>query len=353
MENKNNHVVIMAGGVGSRFWPMSTPAKPKQFIDVLGCGRTLLQLTVDRLGDLVPKENVWVVTGETYAELVYEQLPEIPRDHVLREPCRRGTAPCICYAAWRIKKLNPKATMVVTPSDHLVTNTDEFRRVLKNGLQFAGETDAILTLGMKPTRADTGYGYIQADLTAASARAREIFRVDSFRETPNKAVAEEYISHNNFFWNAGIFIMSVSTTVNAFRIHEKETSDVFENMLPIYGTDKEQVAVNENFPKCRNISVDYAIMERADEIFVYPAQFGWSDLGTWGSLMEQSSRDIHANAVIGNEVRLYETSNCMIHTTDMKQVVIQGLDGYIVSEKDGRLLICRLSEEQRIGKMSE
>lgn len=351
--NKNYHVVIMAGGVGSRFWPMSTTEKPKQFIDVLGCGRTLLQLTLDRLRGVVPAENVWVVTGEKYASLVREQLPEMEDSHILREPCRRGTAPCICYAAWRIKMINPKASMVVTPSDHIVTDVKEFQRVVSSSLKFASESDAILTLGMHPTRPDTGYGYIQADMTVSCARNKEIFRVDSFREKPNRAVAEEYISRNNYFWNAGIFIMSVSTIVNAFRIYEEGISEIFEGMQKVYGTEKEQETINELFPKCRNISVDYAIMERAEEIFVCPASFGWSDLGTWGSLHEQTTKDLHANAVIGNDVRLFETSNCIVHTTGMKQVVVQGLDGYIIAEEDGRLLICRMSEEQRIGKMSE
>lgn len=351
--NNKYHVVIMAGGVGSRFWPMSTPDRPKQFIDVLGCGRTLLQLTADRLKGIVPPENVWVVTGQVYADLVHEQLPEMPHDHILLEPCRRGTAPCICYAAWRIKMINPKACMVVTPSDHVIMDVPEFQRVVRSSLKFADETDAIITLGMQPTRPDTGYGYIQADLTASSARNKEIFRVDSFREKPNRATAEEYISHNNYFWNAGIFIMSVSTIVNAFRIYDEDTSRIFEGMQKVYGTDKEQETINEQFPKCHNISVDYAIMERADEIFVFPASFGWSDLGTWGSLLERTTRDIHENAVIGCDTHLYETSNCIIHVTDLKQVIVQGLDGYIVAEKDGRLLVCRLSEEQRIGKMSE
>lgn len=351
--NNNFHVVIMAGGVGSRFWPMSTPDKPKQFIDVLGCGRTLLQLTLDRFRGIVPEANVWVVAGEKYAHLVREQLPEIPSSQILLEPCRRGTAPCICYAAWRIKMLNAKASMVVTPSDHIVTNVEEFQRVVSLSLKFASETDAILTLGMKPTRPDTGYGYIQADMTVSSARNKEIYRVDSFREKPNRAVAEEYISQNNYFWNAGIFIMSVSTIVNAFRIYEEEISRIFEGMQKVYGTADEQTVVNERFPLCRNISVDYAIMERAEEIFVYPADFGWSDLGTWGSLHEHTEKDVHDNAIIANDVHLFESSNCIIHTKGFKQVVVQGLDGFIVAEQDGRLLICRLSEEQRIGKMSE
>lgn len=343
----------MAGGIGSRFWPMSTPESPKQFVDVLGCGRTLIQLTVDRFRGVVPAENVWVVTSRDYAEIVHQQLPEIPVGNILQEPCRRNTAPCIAYVSWRIKAQDPKANIVVSPSDHIVMNVDEFQRVISSSLAFACETDAIITLGMKPTRPETGYGYIQADLSAASARNREIFRVDSFREKPDLATAEQYIAQNNFFWNSGIFIWNVSTIINAFRVYQPEINEIFENMFPVYGTDKEQETINEEFPKCNNISVDYAILENAEEIFVFPADFGWSDLGTWGSLRENSTRDSNGNALIGNNIRVYETTNCMIHTTQERRVVIQGLDGYIVAEKDGVLLICKLSEEQRIKQFSE
>ena len=217
MAQTDNHLVIMAGGVGSRFWPMSTAERPKQFIDVLGVGRTLIQLTYDRFAGVVSSDNVWVVTNQKYVSLVQEQLPEIPSNHILSEPCRRNTAPCIAYVSWRIKKENPKANIVVSPSDHIVTNETEFKRVISNCLKFTAETDAVVTLGMKPTRPETGYGYIQADLSTASARNREIYRVDQFREKPDLPTAEQYIKQNNFFWNAGIFIWSASTIVNAFR----------------------------------------------------------------------------------------------------------------------------------------
>lgn len=344
----NNHLVIMAGGVGSRFWPMSTKDKPKQFIDVLGVGRTLIQLTYDRFEPICPPENVWVVTNKKYVDIVKRQLPEIPVGNILCEPCRRNTAPCIAYVSWRIKKECPTANIVVTPSDHIVLNIPEFRRVISNSLSFTSETDAIVTLGMKATRPETGYGYIQADLTSSSPRNKEIFRVDSFREKPDLETAKKYLAENNYFWNAGIFLWSVRTIVNAFRIYQPALANIFESMSDVYGTDKEQDVIDERFPECENISVDYAIMEKAEEIFVCPADFGWSDLGTWGSLLVQTKHDTDGNSTIGDNVSVFETKNSIIHTVGCKQVIVQGLDGYIVAENDGRLLICKLSEEQRI-----
>ena len=342
----------MAGGVGSRFWPMSTKEKPKQFIDVLGVGKTLIQLTVERFGALVAPENIWVVTNQKYAPIVEEQLPDIPKSNILCEPCRRNTAPCIAYVSWRIKSNDPKANIVVTPSDHIVMDTAEFQRVIKECMRFTSETDAIVTLGMKPNRPETGYGYIQADLSTSSLRNKEIYRVDSFREKPDLKTAEEYIKKNYYFWNAGIFIWNVNTIVNAFRIYQPTMARIFESMLSVYGTEKEQAFIDERFPECENISVDYAIMEKAEEIFVCPADFGWSDLGTWGSLHGQSKKDLYGNATIGQDINLIESHNCIVHTTQEKKVVIQGLDGYIVAEKDNTLLICKLSEEQRIKQFS-
>ncbi len=353
MSNNSNHLVIMAGGVGSRFWPMSTVETPKQFIDVLGVGRTLLQLTKDRFAGVVPHENTWVVTNRKYARLVQEQLPDLPAGHILCEPCRRNTAPCIAYVSWRIKSSDPKANIVVTPSDHIVTDPVEFRRVVSECLDFTADSDAIVTLGMKPTRPETGYGYIQADLSSSSLRNKEIFRVDSFREKPDLETAKQYIKKNYYFWNSGIFVWNVSTIVNAFRVYQPAISKLFETLLPVYGTAQEQEEIDRVFPECENISVDYAIMEKAEEIFVCPADFGWSDLGTWGSLLLHSKKDIYGNACIGNAVTLVESHNCIVHTAQERKVVVQGLDGYIVAENDGTLLICKLSEEQRIKQFSE
>lgn len=342
----------MAGGVGSRFWPMSTTEKPKQFIDVLGVGRSLLQLTFDRFKGICSPENVWVVTNHSYKDLVLEQLPEIPITNILCEPCRRNTAPCIAYVSWRIKSKDRNANIVVTPSDHIVTNCEEFKRVISQCLKFTSETDAIITLGMKPTRPETGYGYIQADLSSCSPRNKEIFRVDSFREKPDLETAKKYIQNKSYFWNAGIFIWSVNTIVNAFRIYQPAISKIFESLQPVYGTPKEQEEIDLRFPECENISVDYAIMEKAEEIFVCPADFGWSDLGTWGSLLVQTKKDLYGNGVIGENVSLFDTHNCIVHTLDKKKVVIQGLDGYIVADDGNKLLICKLSEEQRIKQFS-
>ncbi len=352
MTNNHNHIVIMAGGVGSRIWPMSVENKPKQFIDVLGVGRSLLQLTYGRFKGLCPNENVWIVTNKKYDAWIKEQLPEVPAENILLEPCRRNTAPCIAYVSWHIKAKDPKANLVITPSDHIVMDTAEFRRVITQCLKFTSETDAILTLGMKPNRPETAYGYIQADLSSSSPRNKEIFRIDTFREKPDLQTAQKYIQQNNFFWNAGIFIWSVSTIVNAFRIYSPAISKIFENMLSIYGTDKEQEMIDLHYPECENISVDYAIMEKAEEIFVCPASFGWSDLGSWSSLYMHTRHDLYGNSLIGPDINVYDTHNCMIHTTQEKKVVVQGLDDYIVAEKDNLLLICKISEEQRIRQFS-
>ena len=349
--DKNNHLVIMAGGIGSRFWPMSTTECPKQFIDPLAGGRTLLQQTADRFADICPSENIWVVTGRDYADEVRAQLPAIPADHVLTEPCRRNTAPCIAYVSWRIKTQDTRANIIVSPSDHVVTDVAEFRRVARIALAFAAESDGILTLGMHPTRPETGYGYIQADMTAPCARAREIYRVDSFREKPDLATAERYIRQKGFFWNAGIFVFRVQTIVNALRIYAPEISQIFEGLAPVYGTPGEQAAIDASYAECPSISIDYAVMEKAEDVYVFPAQFGWSDLGTWGSLSQQLQADADGNVTVGPDVQLFDSHNCIVHTVGEKRVVLQGLDDYIVAEHNGSLLVCKRSEEQRITKL--
>ena len=257
----------MAGGVGSRFWPMSTPDCPKQFIDVLGCGRTLIQLTLDRFNGICPSENVWVVTSEKYADEVKRQLPDVPDDHILREPCRRNTAPCIAYVSWKIKSMDANANIVVTPSDHIVMDVKGFQRVISSSLNFTQHSGSILTLGITPTRPDTGYGYIEADLSLSSKLSEEIYRVKSFKEKPDLATAEKYIQKNSFFWNAGIFVWNVNTVVDAFRIYQPSIYKIFEQLQPYYFTDKEQVLINELFPLCENISIDYAIMENSGTLY--------------------------------------------------------------------------------------
>ena len=346
--NENNYLVILAGGAGSRFWPISSEELPKQFLDILGCGRTLIQLTLERFNGLIPKENVWVVTAEKYREIVMEQLPEIPSSNILCEPCRRNTAPCICYVSWKIKKLNTKANIVVSPSDHLVVDIQAFQSAIDDSLSFAAETDAVVTLGLKPTRPETGYGYIKADLTYSSSRKHNIFRVDEFKEKPTLEIAKEYIQSPNYLWNSGIFIWNINTIINAFRVYEPEVSSIFEGLMPYYDTDEEQNKIDESYPQCKNISVDYAILEKAEEIFVFPASFSWSDLGTWNSLREQSDMDKYGNVCIGDNIKLYDTYNTIVHTCNKTEVIVEGLDGYVVAEKEGKLLVCRLSEEQRI-----
>lgn len=344
----NNYLVILAGGAGSRFWPVSNDALPKQFLDILGCGRTLLQLTADRFKGIVAPQNIWVVTSVDYGELVRQQLPEIPEANILCEPCRRNTAPCICYVSWKIKKRNPKANVVVSPADHMVPDTKAFQEAITDAISFASETDAIVTLGLKPTRPETGYGYIKADLSFSSSRKNNIFRVDEFKEKPTIEVAKEYVKQPNYLWNSGIFVWSVSTVVNAFRVYQPEISEIFEEMLPVYDTPEEQKQIDEKFPQCPSISVDYAIMEKAEEIFVYPATFPWSDLGTWNSLREQLPKDSYGNVIVGENVNLFDTYNTIVHARGKQRVVVQGLDGYVVAEHNGELLICKLSEEQRI-----
>lgn len=353
MDKVNNHLVIMAGGVGSRFWPMSTSDKPKQFIDVLGTGQSLLQLTYDRFDGVCPPENVWVVTNKKYFDIVHEQLPNVPVENILLEPCRRNTAPCIAYVSWRIKSINPKANVVVTPSDHIVTNRKEFNRIINSCLDFTSDTDAIVTLGITPTCPETGYGYIQADLSSCSLRNKEIYRIDSFKEKPDLDTAKKYISQKNYFWNAGIFIWNVSTIVNAYRVYCPQIGKVFENLLKVYGTPAEREMIDKYYPECDNISVDYAIMEKVEDIFVCPSNFGWSDLGSWSALLMQTHHDLYGNGLLGNNIHLYDSHNCIIHTTQEKKVVIQGLDNFVVAEKDDMLLICKLSEEQRIRQFAE
>ena len=347
----DNHIVIMAGGIGSRFWPMSTPECPKQFIDVMGCGRTLIQLTADRFDGVCPRENVWVVTSEKYIDIVREQLPEIPESNILAEPCARNTAPCIAYACWKIKKKHPNATVVVTPSDALVIDTGEFRRVVEKALRFTDNSSAIVTLGIRPTRPETGYGYIAAGDSIMTDK--EIFTVDAFKEKPDRETADRYLAEGGYFWNAGIFVWNVRTITSVMRVYAPGIAQIFDRIFPDFYTEKENETIKKLFPTCEAISIDYAVMEKAQEIYVLPASFGWSDLGTWGALRGLLPQDKSGNATVGPDVRLYESKNCIVHTSEEKRVVIQGLDGYIIAEKDQTLLICKLDEEQRIKEFSK
>lgn len=341
----SNHVVIMAGGIGSRFWPMSTPEYPKQFIDVMGCGRTMIQMTVERFSVICPMSNFWVVTSEPYVQMVKEQLPEIPVENIIAEPCARNTAPCIAYACWKIKEKDPSANIVVTPSDALVLDVEEFRRIVREALEFTAEGKRIVTLGIKPTRPETGYGYIAA---LDALEGSEICAVESFREKPSLEVAKEYLAAGNYLWNAGIFVWDVDTIVESLRAFAPSIAAKMDQMAPAFFTDREAAVVGEVFPTCEKISIDYAVMEKADYIYTFPSDFGWSDVGTWGSLWTLLPHDENGNAVVGSNVHLYDCKGCIVHAPQAESVVLEGMEDCIVVEREGRVLICRLSEEQRI-----
>lgn len=337
------HVVIMAGGVGSRFWPLSTPEFPKQFIDILGCGRTLIQLTVDRFKGVCPMENFWVVTNAAYVEIVRQQLPEIPVNHILAEPAARNTAPCISWACWSIRKESPDANVVVTPADAVVMNPEEFRRVIQNALSFTADKEAIVTIGIKPSRPETGYGYVEAAETVSG----EICKVAAFKEKPQREVAERYLAAGNYLWNAGIFVWNANMITSSIKTYKPNIAEDMDRMMA-------SGDVQHIFPQCEKISIDFAVMEPAaadGKVYTHPADFGWSDLGNWASLYDKLQHDRDGNGVVG-KVRLYECSNCVVHAEDAGKVVLQGLQDYIVSQKGDRLLVCKRSEEQRIKEFS-
>ncbi len=346
----NNLVVIMSGGIGSRFWPMSTPLYPKQFIDVVGVGKSLIQLTVERLLGVAPADHFWVVTGERYVDIVRQQLPNIPADNILAEPEPRNTAPCIAYACWKIKKRYPDANIVVTPSDALVINTVEYDRIIKTALQFTAESDNIVTIGIKPTRPETGYGYIAC---ADQLEGSEIHKVDAFKEKPNLDTAKGYLAAGNYLWNAGIFVWNVNTITQAISQFTPSLAEKMERMSPSFYTEAEKDTLADIFPTCEKISIDYAVMEKSDAIYTLPADFGWSDLGSWGSLRTLLPNDEEGNAMVGDNVTLYDSKGCVVHAQDAQKVVVQGLDNYIVALRDGRLLICSLDKEQFIKEYSQ
>lgn len=347
---RNNHVVIMAGGVGSRFWPLSTPEYPKQFIDILGCGRTLIQLTVDRFKGIAPIENFWVVTNAKYVDIVNLQIPDIPENHILAEPEARNTAPCIAWACWKIKAEDENANIVVTPSDAVVMNPEEFRRVIKNSLVFTDNQEVIVTIGIKPSRPETGYGYVQF----AGPIEREIHKVEVFKEKPNLETAKQYVEDGHYLWNAGIFVWNVQTIFNCVTKYNGQISGLMNRISKSFGSSEEKNVVEGLFPLCDNISIDYAVMEPASIdglVYIHPADFGWSDLGNWASLHDKLTKDADNNGFVG-EVSFYECKNCVVHVEDAQKVVLQGLDGYIVSVNNGQILVCKRSEEQRIRDFS-
>jgi mannose-1-phosphate guanylyltransferase len=348
--NKNNYCVIMAGGIGARFWPMSRTSRPKQFIDILGTGETLIQRTFKRFTRICPKENIYVVTNQIYENQVKHQLPEMPVNNILLEPAMRNTAPCIAYANYKIKAVNPDANIVVAPSDHLIMDEDLFVENITAALKAADENDWLITLGIKPTRPDTGYGYIQFDDAVKDENNHQIRKVKTFTEKPNLELAEKFLASGDFLWNAGIFIWSLKSINRAFEEYLDDIDDLFKEGEGLYNTDEEKPFINRIYASCRKISIDYGIMEKASNVYVLAADFDWSDLGTWGSLYDTRKKDENKNAVVGKNVLLYDTTKCIVNVPKEKLVVLQGLDDYIVVEDDNALLICRKEDEQQIRK---
>ena len=344
----NNYCVIMAGGIGSRFWPLSRKAVPKQFLDILGTGRTLIQQTYDRFAKIIPKENFLVVTNANYRQLVLDQLPDLKEEQILLEPLRRNTAPCIAYAAYKIKTKNPAANIVVAPSDHVIMKEEEFIKQVEKGFRFVNNNDALLTLGIKPSRPEAGYGYIQVKRKIDFEGFDNLFKVKTFTEKPDAAMAEVFISTGEFFWNSGIFIWSLASIMKAFETHLDDVAALFGKGEKWYNTADEVHFINKTYSECQSISIDYGIMEKAENVYVLTSDFEWSDLGTWGSLYEIEKKDESGNVVSSNNVLFYDSQNCIVKVTGGKVAVIHGLDGYIVAESNDTLMICRREDEQQI-----
>lgn len=340
---EQNYCIIMAGGVGSRFWPFSRNDRPKQFLDFFGTGRSLLQMTYDRLRKLVPAQNILIVSNVIYKDLILEQLPEIKSNQILLEPNRRNTAPCIAYAVNRIKAITPKANIIVAPSDHLIMKENDFLETIKVGFDFVEKNNCLLTLGIKPSRPETGYGYIQIDEGETNLR-----RVKTFTEKPNADLAQIFFETGEFFWNSGIFLWNLQTIDKAFDELLPEVANKFNAGKQFFNTDKEQKFIDEMYPSCPNISIDYGIMEKASNVHVLCSDFGWTDLGTWGSLYEMSPKDEHDNVTLKCKTVFYESEENIVALPSNKLAVIQDLKGYIVAESDNVLLICKLEEEQKI-----
>lgn len=342
--NKNYYAIIMAGGVGSRFWPVSTSEFPKQFHDMLGTGDTLIQKTFTRLSQIIPQENILILTNEVYNDIVLEQLPKVKQEQIVLEPAMRNTAPCILYASLKIKKLNPNAVVVVAPSDHWIEDEIQFCANLQQSFNFCEHDEKLMTLGILPTFPNTGYGYIEFD----KLDTRPVKKVKQFREKPDYATARKFIQSRNFLWNAGIFVWSVSSVLKAFEEFQPTMFAHFMNGYEFFNTEKETTFIKDNYPLAQNISVDYAILEKAQNVYVLPATFDWNDLGTWGSLYDKLPKDDQYNAVVNASVFLENASNNIIRTEGKKLVVIDGLTDYIVVDKEDVLLIYPKNKEQDI-----
>ena len=347
MKNKNYYAILMAGGVGSRFWPVSTQEFPKQFHDMLGTGDTLIQKTFNRLSQLIPEENIFILTNERYNDLVFEQLPSVTKRQVVLEPAMRNTAPCILYASLKIKKENEDAIMIVAPSDHWIEDEQAFSNNVQTAFEYCASNDALMTLGITPTIPNTGYGYIEYDKTSTT----EIKPVNQFREKPDYETAKSFIDQGNFLWNAGIFMWSAKSVIAAFKNNQPELFDLFENGYAAYNTEFEDDFIRDNYAKAENISVDYALMEKSENVYVIPATFDWNDLGTWGSLYDKLDKDENNNAIVNSKVLLEDASGNMIRSKANKIVVVDGLKDYIIVDKDEVLLIFPKAKEQDIKKV--
>lgn len=346
MTSKDNYCVIMGGGIGSRFWPFSRKTMPKQFLDFFGTGRSLLQQTFDRFNKIIPTENILIVTNAIYADLVKEQLPELDPKQILLEPARRNTAPCIAWASYHIRSLNPNANIVVAPSDHLILKEGEFLAAIEKGLDFVSKYDKLLTLGIKPNRPETGYGYIQI----AEQEGDNFYKVKTFTEKPELELAKVFVESGEFYWNSGLFMWNVNTIIKAGEALLPELASKLAPGKDVYGTPEEKAFIEENFPACPNVSIDFGIMEKADNVYVSLGDFGWSDLGTWGSLYDLSPKDEQGNVTLKCDSMIYNSNDNIVVLPKGKLAVIEGLEGFLVAESDNVLLICKKDEEHAIRK---
>lgn len=343
--NKHNYVVIMAGGIGSRFWPMSRTSYPKQFLDILNTGKTLIQWTFDRFAAFIPKENIYVVTSHEYESIVAEQLPDIPVANILGEPSRKNTAPCIAYISFKLLQMDPQASLIVAPADHIILDVTAFNKVCVEALTFVNKHNAFITLGIKPTHPNTGYGYIQYEQHAITDN---VYKVKTFTEKPNLELAKTFVSSGEFLWNAGIFVWQVKNIISAFEKYLPEMYEVFAAEKDKFNTPEEEKALSDIYSLCTNISIDFGIMEKADNVYIIPSAFGWSDLGTWNSAYDNLDKDNYGNAIAGENVITIDASNCMVHAPHNKLMLLQGMDNFIIVDTKDVLLICKKENEQQI-----
>lgn len=343
--NQHNYVVIMAGGIGSRFWPMSRTAYPKQFLDILNTGKTLIQSTYERFAEFIPEDNIYVVTSNDYVSLVQQQLPQLKKENILGEPSRKNTAACIAYISFKLFQKDTEASLIVAPADHLIQDKPEFLRVCEDALQFVNHLNALITLGIKPTYPNTGYGYIQFEQMAVS---KDVYKVKTFTEKPNLDLAKTFVASGEFLWNAGIFVWQVKNIITAFEKYMPEMYELFVAEKDKFNTAEEAQALKDIYPLCINVSIDVGIMEKASNVYVIPSSFGWSDLGAWNSAYENFEKDYFHNAVAGDNVMVIDVVKCMVHVPDNKLVVLQGLDDFIVIDTNDVLLICKKEKEQNI-----